>query len=104
MLNTNFILSPSYSFHKSLHHQSYVFRVYLYSAGTHYGNLPPASRPILFCGPTQEPVLAAANTGKIWERFGKNADELTRRVEVSNEEIPGSKRRRHDNILTYARI
>ena len=28
------------------------------------GNLHPAGWPILFCGPTQEPVLAKANTGK----------------------------------------
>ena len=38
-LNTNFILSPRYSFHKSLHHKSYVFVAYVYSAGTQLGNL-----------------------------------------------------------------
>ena len=45
---------------------------------------------ILFCGPTQEPVLAAANTGKTQERFEKNAGEWTGRVEISKEDIPGS--------------
>ena len=69
--NTNFILSPNCSFHKSLYHKSYVFSACLYSAGTQHGNLHPAGWPILFCGPTQEPVLAAANTEKTWERFWK---------------------------------
>ena len=36
-------------------------------------------------------MLAAANTGKTWERFGKYAGEWTGRVEISKEEIPGSK-------------
>ena len=36
----------------------------LYSAGTQHGNLHPAGWPTLFCGPTQEPVLDTANTGK----------------------------------------
>ena len=35
-------------------------------------------------------MLATANTGKIGRGFGKNAGEWTRRVEISNEEIPGS--------------
>ena len=68
---------------------------YLYSAGTQHGNLHSARWPILFCGPTQEPVLAAANTGKTWERFSKNAGEWTWRVEIRKEEIPGSKSSRH---------
>ena len=36
-------------------------------------------------------VLATANTGKIGRGFGKNASEWTRRVEISQEEFPGSK-------------
>ena len=58
----------------------------------------------LFCGPTQEPVLATANTGKSRERFGKNAGEWTGRVEVSKEEIPGSKRSMYGYILIYSRL
>ena len=50
--------STSYSFHKS------CFLSYLYSMGTQHGNLHQAGRPVLLCGPTQEPVLATANTGK----------------------------------------
>ena len=103
-LNTSFILSPSYSFHKSLHHKPYVFFAYLYSVGTQHGNLAPAKWPILFWGSTQEPVSAAANTGKTRERFWKNADEWTGRVEISKEGIPGSKRSMHGNIQTYSRF
>ena len=37
-------------------------------------------------------MLATANTGKIGRGLGENADEWTGRVQVSKEEIPGSKR------------
>ena len=37
------------------------------------------------------------------ERFGKNAGEWTGRVEMSKEEIPGSKRSLYGYILTYSR-
>ena len=57
-----------------------------------------------FCGPTQELVLAIANTGKKRERFGKNAGEWIGGVEISKEGIPGSKRSMHGNILTYSRL
>ena len=36
--------------------------------------------------------------------FGKNAGEWTRRVEISKEEIPGSKRCIYGYILTYSRL
>ena len=49
-------------------------------------------------------VLATANTGKIGRGFGKNAGEWTGRVEVSKEEIPGSKRSMYGYILTYSRL
>ena len=45
-------------------------------------------------------MLAAANTGKIQERFGKNAGEWNGRVEISKEEIPGSKRNMHRMLHT----
>ena len=57
-----------------------------------------------FCGLTQEPVLATANTGKTGEGLWKNADEWTGRVEVSDEEIPGGKRSLYGSILTYSRL
>ena len=49
-------------------------------------------------------VLAIANTGKIGRGFGKNAGEWTGRVEISKEEIPGSKRSMYGYILTYSRL
>ena len=42
VLNTNFTLSPSYSFHKSSHHKLCFLSLYIYSAGTQHGNLHPA--------------------------------------------------------------
>ena len=49
-------------------------------------------------------MLATANTGKNWERFGKNAGEWTRRVKIRKEEFPGSKRSVYDHVLTYSRL
>ena len=46
---------------------------------------------LLYSGATQEPALITANTGKNQERFWKNMGERARRVEISKEEIPGSK-------------
>ena len=79
------------------------------------GNLHPAGWPILFCGPTQEPVLATTNTRKNRKRFWKNAGEWTGSVEINEEvslivrwcfeeEIPGSKRSMYGYILTYSRL
>ena len=47
-------------------------------------------------------VLATANTEKIGRAFGKNAGEWTGRVEISKEEIPGSKRSMYGYILIYS--
>ena len=49
-------------------------------------------------------VLATANTGKIGKGFGKNVDERTGRVDISKEEIPGSKRSMYGYTLTYSRF
>ena len=51
-------------------------------------------------------VLATANTEKkkIGKGFGKNAGEWTGRVEISKEEIPGSKRSMYSCILTYSML
>ena len=49
--------------------------------------------------------ILQANTGKKIERgFGKNAGEWTGRVEISKEELPGSKRSMYGFILTYSRL
>ena len=49
-------------------------------------------------------VLTTANTGNIGRAFGKNAGEWTGRIEISEEEIPGSKRSMYGYILTYSRL
>ena len=49
-------------------------------------------------------MLFTATTGEIGRGFGKNAGEWTGRVEISKEEITGSKRSMHGNILTYSRF
>ena len=50
-------------------------------------------------------VLATANTGKLLsEVLEKNAGEWTGSVEISKEEIPGSKRSMYGYILTYSRL
>ena len=49
-------------------------------------------------------VLATANAGEIGRSFGENAGKWTGRVEISKEEIPGSKRSMYGYILTYPRL
>ena len=49
-------------------------------------------------------ALAIANTGEIRRGFGENAGEWTGRVEISKEEMPGSKRSMYGYILTYSRL
>ena len=49
-------------------------------------------------------VLATAKTGEIGRGFGKNAGEWTGMVEISKEEIPGSKLSTYGNMLTYSRL
>ena len=71
-LNTNFILSPSHSFHKSSYHKS-CFWSYLFSTGTQHRNLHPAGWPILFCGSTQEPCVSHSQHRKIRQRFWKKS-------------------------------
>ena len=56
-----------------------VFWAHLCSADTRQGNLHPARWSFLFCGPTQEPVLAAANTGTTLGRFCKKCRWMDRK-------------------------
>ena len=104
-LNTYFTLSPSYSFHKSSHHNAQVmfFWAYFYSTGAQHRNLHPAEWPNLFCRPTQEPLLATANAGKNWERFWKKCRWMDWEGR-NKEELPGSKCNMYGYILTYSRL
>ena len=47
---------------------------------------------------------AGQHRKKIGRAFGKNAGEWTGRVEISKEELPGSKRSMYGYILTYSRL
>ena len=82
---------------------TYVFKTVHIPQALNKGNcvncLWWAGWPILLRGPTQGPVLATANTGKT-----KNAGEWTGRVEISKEEISGSRGSMHGCILTYSRL
>ena len=80
------------------------FLAYLYSAGTQHGNLHPAGNLFHSAGLHRNHVLATAKTGEIGGGFGKNADEWTGRVEISKEEIPGSKRSMYGYVLTYSTL
>ena len=55
-------------------------------------------------GPHRNHVLATANTGKNRERLWKSAGEWTGRVEISTEEIPGTKRSMYGYKVTYSRL
>ena len=96
-------LSPSHSFYKSSYQKSVVFLAYSYSTGT-LTQEPASSRVTYFI----LRAYTATGTGhsqhrkKIRRAFGKNAGEWTGRVEISKEEIPGSKCSKHGNILTYS--
>ena len=57
-----------------------------------------------YAGLHRNPVLATANIGEIGRGFGKNAGEWIGRVEISKEEILGSKRSMYGYILTYSRL
>ena len=77
---------------------------YLYSAGTHGITCLRQGDIFYSAGLHRNHVLATANTGKIGKGFGKNAGEWTGRVEISKEEIPGSKHSMYGYILTYSRL
>ena len=49
-------------------------------------------------------MLATANAGKNRDRFWINAGEWTGTVEISKEEIPGSKSGMYGYMLTYSRL
>ena len=82
---------------------SHVFLAYLFSAGTQHGKLHPAGWPILFCGPTQEQVLATANAGKKQERFWKKCTWMDWKGR-NKKETPGNKLNMHGYILTYSKL
>ena len=102
---TSFYLKVShFTSHYTTSHAFILFLAYLYTTGTQHGNLHPARWPSLFCGPTQEPYVSHSQHRKNRERFWKKCWRMDRRLEISKEEIPGSKRSMYGCILTYSRL
>ena len=90
--NTNFTLSPSYSFHKSLYHKSCFLSLFIFRG---HSTWEPASSRVTFFilrAYTGTGVSHSQHRKKSGEVLEKNAREWTRWVEISREEIPGSKR------------
>ena len=102
-LNTNFSLSPSYSFHESLYHKSCCLSLFIFRG--HSTRKPASGRVTYFIlwaytGTSVSHSQHRRNREKFW----KNAGGLTGRVEISKEEISGSKRSIYGYILTYSRL
>ena len=57
-----------------------------------------------FAGLHRNHVLATANTGETGRGFLKNAGEWTGKVEISMEEISGSKHSMYGYVPTYSRL
>ena len=91
-LNTNFTLSPSYSFHMSSYKSFFFFSLFIFHG--HSTREPASSRVTYFIlqAYTGTGVKHSQHGKKSGEVLEKNAGEWTRRVEISKEEIPGSKR------------
>ena len=64
----------------------------------HFTREPASSRVAYFI------LRAYTGTKNIGRGLGRNAGESTGRVEMSEEEIPGSKRGMYGYILTYSRL
>ena len=131
-LNTNFTLSPSYSFHKSLYYKSSFFSLSLSQTTpqilstiserktrktiTHVlepTNIPWALNKGTFIQQGDLFYSIGLHRNRCWPQptqekigggFRKNAGEWTGRVEISKDEISGSKRSMFGYILTYSRL
>ena len=103
-LNTNFNLSPNYSFHMSSYHKLCFLSLFLFRG--HSTREPASSRVTYFILPanTGTGVSHSQHRKKIGRGFGKNAGEWTGRVELNKEEIPCSKRSMYGHILTSSRL
>ena len=91
-LYTNFTLSLSYSFHKSSYHKSCFLSLFIFRG--HSTREPASGRVTYFILRAYTGTMCVSHSQhrRNRERFGKNAGEWTRRVKISKEEIPGSKR------------
>ena len=102
-LNTDFTLSPSYSFHKSFH-KSNFFSLFIFRR--HSARELASNRVTYYIlrAYTGTDVSHSQHRKKNGRGFGKNAGEWTGRLEISKEEILGGKRSMYVYILTYSRL
>ena len=70
-LNTNFTLSPSYSFHKSSYHRLFLFLTYYVPRALNKVICIRQGDLFYSSGLHRNHVLATANTGEIGRGFGK---------------------------------
>ena len=98
-------ISKSYPFHKSSYHKSFFFFSLFIFRG-HSTREPASSRLTYFILRTYTgtSVSYCQHRKKSGEVLEKNAGEWTGRVEISKEEIPGSKHSTYGYILTYSRL
>ena len=91
-LNTNFTLSPSYSFNKSSYHKSCLLSLFIFRG--HPTREPAFSRVTYFSlrAYTETGVSHSQHRKKSGEILEKNAGEWPGKVEISKEEMPGNKR------------
>ena len=107
-MNTNFTLSPTYSFHKSSYHKSCFLSLFIFRG--HSTREPASSRVAYFSlraytGTSVSHSQHRKKSGKVLEKEKKKeAGEWTGRVELSKEEIPGSMCSMYGYILTYSRL
>ena len=102
-LNTNFTLSPTYSFHKSSYHKSYCFSLYIFSG--HSAWEPASSRVTYFIlqAYTGTSVSHSKHREKNWEGFWKKCRWMDQ--EGRNwQEIPGSRHSMHGYTWTCSRL
>ena len=103
-LNTSFILSPSYLFHKPSYQKSCFSQLIYIPRALSTGTCIRQGDLFYSAGLHRNHVLPTANTEEIGRGLGKNEGKWTGRVEISKEEIPGSKCSMYGYILTYHRL
>ena len=87
-LNTNFTLSPGYSFRKPSYHKSCFFGGPIYIAwALNTGTCIRQGDLFYSAGLHKNHVLATANTEERGRGFGKNAGEWTGRVEIRKKSL-----------------
>ena len=106
-LSTYFTLSPSYLFQKSSYHKSRFFSLFIFRG---HSTRESASSRVTYFILRAYTGTGVSNSQRRGKKIGrgfrkkKNAGEWTRRVEISKEDIPGSKRSMYGKILTYSRL